>query len=592
MNRKCIRLSFLLLQFRNFFTAEGFSIFCPFTINVRSTSTRQSQHFLRQHQSSNHEDNYDLSRRDFGVIASVLLGSSLPSSVAYASGLLQFPLTRPLSNTYHFMRAGESLMEANNILSTNPLFVTNREHALSPRGVNQVEKVIQLFEQNNIILSNIRYAIAASSTDTSNLVARALKVGRNSMVPEFNYLEPRAIGAWDQQGDLALTEAAVWALDSMEGEEGRPPPNEDGTPNETLENVAIRLTQFLSVMETQYAGDTVLVIACDGTTLALLSCMMAGIPFSSVHELEYKPGEVQFDVTADSTLALWEERKKLLDQEYIPRLEIGKKELRRLQSSAAEEKLLQQQQRDEENAKIKEAQEERRLEQEKQRELAKQQTEQRQLERVVKRQRTEENPVQTQTASDSIKYGAVGTIGIVAVAILAGSDNNEATSFVDNNNTISTVPNVMDNKAQSMDEKSLDHQGGEILNNSTENFEFNKEDNEETMGDDAFGAERVMPRKSVLGEDTNMTSKSELVSDLVSLSAIENKSGSCKSLPWVTEEDGEIIDDDISHNKTQALSTSMEEYLDQDDGGNDWIQSLVDIMEDEAERNNDYVEEK
>jgi broad specificity phosphatase PhoE len=72
--------------------------------------------------------------------------------------------------------------------------------------------------------------------------------------------------------------------------------------------VAVRLRQLISVLETQYSGDVVLVVAGDGTTLALLSCMMAGIPFDHVHELEYKPGEVRLNVTMDSTLAFWKER--------------------------------------------------------------------------------------------------------------------------------------------------------------------------------------------------------------------------------------------------------------------------------------------
>lgn len=49
--------------------------------------------------------------------------SFLLSSPAQAMGLMQFPCERPLSNTYYFMRAGQSLMEADDIWSTNPLFL-------------------------------------------------------------------------------------------------------------------------------------------------------------------------------------------------------------------------------------------------------------------------------------------------------------------------------------------------------------------------------------------------------------------------------------------------------------------------------------
>jgi hypothetical protein len=49
--------------------------------------------------------------------------SFLLSSPVQAMGLMQFPCEGPLSNTYYFMRAGQSLMEADNIWSTNPLFL-------------------------------------------------------------------------------------------------------------------------------------------------------------------------------------------------------------------------------------------------------------------------------------------------------------------------------------------------------------------------------------------------------------------------------------------------------------------------------------
>lgn len=54
----------------------------------------------------------------------IMSGTSfLLSSPAQAMGLMQFPCDGPLMNTYYFMRAGQSLMEADDIWSTNPLFL-------------------------------------------------------------------------------------------------------------------------------------------------------------------------------------------------------------------------------------------------------------------------------------------------------------------------------------------------------------------------------------------------------------------------------------------------------------------------------------
>ena len=63
-------------------------------------------------------------------------------NAANAMGLVQFPCQPgELTNTYHMMRAGESGLEAEGILSTNPLFLTNREDALTDLGTMQVEEV-------------------------------------------------------------------------------------------------------------------------------------------------------------------------------------------------------------------------------------------------------------------------------------------------------------------------------------------------------------------------------------------------------------------------------------------------------------------
>ena len=48
-----------------------------------------------------------------------------PISPSFARGLVQFPVNDPkqLLNTYHFLRVGESLLEEEDIWSTNPLFL-------------------------------------------------------------------------------------------------------------------------------------------------------------------------------------------------------------------------------------------------------------------------------------------------------------------------------------------------------------------------------------------------------------------------------------------------------------------------------------
>ena len=54
-----------------------------------------------------------------------LLSAPLPAPAA----LLQFPCPK-LKNRYHFMRAGQSELEADDLYASNALFLTNRENAL------------------------------------------------------------------------------------------------------------------------------------------------------------------------------------------------------------------------------------------------------------------------------------------------------------------------------------------------------------------------------------------------------------------------------------------------------------------------------
>lgn len=104
-----------------------------------------------------------------------LLG--LQSRPVNARGLVRFPCNEPLLNTYHFMRAGTSLLEEENVWSTNPLFLTNREAALSDLGESQVRNACKFLASQDIN-PIVRYSLAAASVDSANIVGDELKVLR------------------------------------------------------------------------------------------------------------------------------------------------------------------------------------------------------------------------------------------------------------------------------------------------------------------------------------------------------------------------------------------------------------------------------
>jgi len=112
-------------------------------------------------------------------------------------------------------------MEQDDIWSTNPLFLTNRDSALSEQGIQQVESTCQSLKENDVNPTIVMYSLAASAMDTANIIGRELRIGRDRLVPEFTYLDPRAIGKWDMLS-MASTQAAVWAMDNDEaGADGR-----------------------------------------------------------------------------------------------------------------------------------------------------------------------------------------------------------------------------------------------------------------------------------------------------------------------------------------------------------------------------------
>ena len=87
-----------------------------------------------------------------------------------------------------------------------------------------------------------------------------------------------------------------------------------------------------TVLETQFSGDNIVLVFPDGSSPALLSAMMAGIPYNKAHVLEYAPGEIRLDVTRTSTLALYETKRRENASEYSALLQRGEKELKRLRS--------------------------------------------------------------------------------------------------------------------------------------------------------------------------------------------------------------------------------------------------------------------
>lgn len=68
----------------------------------------------------------------------------------------------------------------------------------------------------------------------------------------------------------------IYALDGV-SPNTKPPPIDDGTPNESVADVFVRVTQLMSILETQYSGDTVIIVSPDSDNLTILHAGLIGL---------------------------------------------------------------------------------------------------------------------------------------------------------------------------------------------------------------------------------------------------------------------------------------------------------------------------
>lgn len=57
----------------------------------------------------------------------------------------------------------------------------------------------------------------------------------------------------------------------------KPPAFGDGTPNESVADVFVRVTQLMSILETQYFGDTIIIVSPDSDNLTILQAGLTGL---------------------------------------------------------------------------------------------------------------------------------------------------------------------------------------------------------------------------------------------------------------------------------------------------------------------------
>eukprot|EP00210_Caulerpa_lentillifera_P009513 g9072.t1 len=245
-----------------------------------------------------------LSRRTL-LHGSTLLSLSLLSNVDPAHGaLLLFPVTK-LQNRYFLVRAGESETEAENLIDTNPVNKTSMSNGLSPTGKKQVirESYTALRDLGACIGSCwIWPSTTQNAYQTAEILAYKLTLGRERIVPEYSFLDMRGLGAFDR---LTPTEAyeKIHGVDLLNST-SRPPPTTTGTPNESALDVLIRVRQLMSVLETQYNGQDVIIVSPDSENLSVLQTAVLGEETGLHWKRAFRPGEVRALQLAENEVEL------------------------------------------------------------------------------------------------------------------------------------------------------------------------------------------------------------------------------------------------------------------------------------------------
>ena len=228
------------------------------------------------------------------------------------------------------LRAGESYSDADGVVSTNPVNKQSRYAQLTSLGKRQVVKrVAPALER--MLGTNPAWiwpSINSCSYQTAEILTSVLGLGQSRLVPEYSFLDPRGLGALDgqamadirpmlQQGDAsselwrpprgvfcadARSDAGPCAMSMLRmlscqlscqrstrvqqlvaGRAGY-----DGTPNESAQDVLVRVRQVISITETQYDEETIVFVAPDSTVLTVLQAALLGVDLRDHWALFYE----------------------------------------------------------------------------------------------------------------------------------------------------------------------------------------------------------------------------------------------------------------------------------------------------------------
>ncbi|KAL5723739.1 hypothetical protein ACHQM5_007100 [Ranunculus cassubicifolius] len=245
---------------------------------------------LSPHSNPNH--NFIKHNRRLFLTTTPLALLTLSTSTANARGLFQMPPVR-LINRYYLVRAGESEFESIGVINTNPVAKTSMDSGLSQQGKKQTARAALRLKEMGACEDScwVWPSITQRAYQAAEIIASVNGVNRSRIVPEYSFLDARGLGIYE--GKKLDYVAEVYASDSI-SPRIKPPPIDDGTPNESVSDVFVRVTQLMSILETQYSGETVIIVSPDSDNLTILQAGLLGLDLRKHRDLSFGPGEVRY----------------------------------------------------------------------------------------------------------------------------------------------------------------------------------------------------------------------------------------------------------------------------------------------------------
>lgn len=185
------------------------------------------------------------------------------------ASMLTFPLPSDLKNSIVLVRSGESFADARHEIQTNPAKKLRQDNALTDKGRQQAVEAAKTLEAWNLSPTFIWVSNTERAYETAAIIARECQLGQNRIVPEFSFLDARAVGSFEGGEDSKSWEE-IHRNDASIGVSYRPPPTSDGTPSESVQDVLVRMNQLVSTIESMYSNENVVIVSPDSELLSVL----------------------------------------------------------------------------------------------------------------------------------------------------------------------------------------------------------------------------------------------------------------------------------------------------------------------------------